>query len=60
VRDAVVRECRALPGTGVFLSFLGAKTGNILLSGNIHRDASAYYTQGKEVRRGAVVIVGAD
>jgi hypothetical protein len=60
VRDAVVRECRALPGTGVFLSFLGAKTGNILLSGNIHRDASVYYTQRKEVKRGAVVAVGDD
>ncbi|MGA2586418.1 MAG: glycosyl hydrolase family 28 protein [Candidatus Aminicenantales bacterium] len=54
VDNAIVRHCKALPGTFVFLDIRGDRTRDIILIDNDFRRAEAAYRLGPEVRGGAV------
>jgi len=54
VEDAVIRNCRVLPGTGQFLSFAGENTRDILLIGNDSRRARIPYRLSREAPKDAV------
>ncbi len=52
--DIVIRHCRALPGTGTFLFFVGERTKGVALSGNDFSQAQTPYLLGKGVRKDRV------
>jgi hypothetical protein len=52
--DALIRNCRALPGTIVFLGIEGDKTGDVVVAGNDFRAARAGLSIDGRVPAGAV------
>jgi polygalacturonase len=54
VDDAVVRNCKALPGTGVFLEVRGGKSREIVITGNDFRSAKSGLSIGRDVSPGTV------
>ena len=52
--NAVIRNCRALPGTLVFLGIAGEKTRDIVVTGNDFRSARAGLAIERDVPAGAV------
>jgi hypothetical protein len=58
VEDAVIRNSRALEGTGIFLRVTGKRTRDIVLDGNDLRKAKARYSTDPDVPKGAIRTVG--
>jgi len=55
VEGAIVRNCKALAGTGEFLHFTGKDSRDIVLFGNDFRQAKIPYSSSKEVRKDAIL-----
>jgi Glycosyl hydrolases family 28 len=58
VEDAVIRNARALAGTGTFFHFTGRRTSDITLDRNDLRKARVPYSADADVRKGAIRTVG--
>ena len=54
IEGALVRNCRAAPGTGEFFRFSGRRTSDIVLNGNDFRQARSAVGLDKEVASDAV------
>ncbi len=56
VEDAVIREARAVEGTGIFLEVRGDRSRGIAVWGNDVRQAAVTLKTSAEVRPGAVIV----